>query len=730
MSKKGKKNIYSKFTIKDVLVIIISVAAFAGIILLILWSQETDKEQQNALDQISDNIEQGDSEYKTDEISGILAINEINQSGWVEFYNQGSKTVDLSGYTIVINQGSPLTLEPDSIVAVGRYLVVETGNTLGGDGRDVITLYDKEDNVIIQRLIPVLEKDESYASVEDGGISYRYMTSSREASNLQGEIINKDKLQFSVPGGFYSTGFELELSVPEGWIIYYTTDGTTPTTEDGETYTGPILIENKSGSNMQYAVSDGIVYPGSYKPAGFSIGTVIQVIAVDAGGNVMDKGTQSYFIDLNNAADFLNMPVISITTAPENFFDYFDGIYVTGRTHEDATAKGENAAQSFNYLNGWTRQVHIEFFESGKAKTYEGDMDVSIIRDISVSLAQKSFLLSGTGVGDWKGSSLTDYYSESNRTITLQTYKRDNNYKIREYIASALLKDRDVGTADFTPCIVFINGEYWGGYMLRAEYDNKYIEKNYEIAEGKAVIARNGTVNNPEYQAVYNEFYNFITTMDLTVDENYQWVGEHMDVQSYLDYFCANMYLANGDYGNDSMVMWRSIDDTKDGYEDGKWRWLMPKLDYIMSNNYGNLSTGSIDSYLLPGVAQDPFFRALIVNDTFSGKLLDTMKELCEATFSEENTNKVMEEASSFMRKMAISSYKRFVGSPSDTFYTSEVDRIKTFFEYRKEYILLYTEEAAESRGADSLAENINEDNGIETDNMVEELQEEAGAEE
>jgi hypothetical protein len=398
-------------------------------------------------------------------------------------------------------------------------------------------------------------------------------------------------------------------------------------------------------------------------------------------------------VGLRNASDFANLPVLSITTKPENLFDYFEGIYVSGRGYEDALVKGE-VNTSANFLNDWKKEVNVEYFEPQKDKTFEGKMLISTIKDFSVATPQKGLLLTATG-GTQAGSSIVNYYNSRSNRLVVQTNRKDNYFKLREYLAGRLLADTTVGTPDIQPCIVFINGEYWGGYMLIAEYDEMYIKKHYNVEEEDVLIARNGSITNKSgYQKEYDELYNFITNNDLTVTGNYEWVKARFDVRNYLEYFCANMYLANAEYGLDDLVMWRTINERGSGYEDGKWRFLMPRLDNTMKNKEaGRAATSSVNTFLQEGVSKDIFFRSLIRNQEFRDQLMMVMTEMSEDIFRVERVNSSFSEVSAQLKKMVLMSYKRFVGSQVDTFYTSEVDNIESFFDQRMNYIIRYTEE-------------------------------------
>jgi hypothetical protein len=168
-----------------------------------------------------------------------------------------------------------------------------------------------------------------------------------------------------------------------------------------------------------------------------------------------------------------------------------------------------------------------------------------------------------------------------------------------------------------------------------------------------------------------------------------------MDMQSYLDYFCANMYLSNADYGEDDSAIWRTI-QTGSGYSDGKWRWLIGKTDNTVDNaTASKLTTSSLNSYLQKSVTSDAFFQSLLKNEQFRQQLYTTMKRMAEQTFSTEQVNANIDIVSKQMQKLAVCNYKRFVLYPSDTFYSDEIKKIEVFFTKRGDYIMRYTKEVA-----------------------------------
>lgn len=694
MKKKPKQDMYKKTSIGNILIIIISLVAFLALVLVVKYYNDRSRNDQKQIAETGSIYQGISAEGSLDEMLKFLTINEVNQAGWIELYNSDKNSgIELSKCYITVNGVLKFTFPEKYVIKAGSFSCIDGLGRLGITDNDIIGIFDENGNNLKSIMLPSLESEESYGCRTDGDISYCCLTASKEKTNSGSNIIEKSELTFSVPGGFYDESFPLEITAAKGMKIYYTLDGTEPTNQS-ELYKEPILINNKSGSNMHYATAEGINYINNYLPTSISMGMVVRAIAVDRNGISSKIKSQSYFIGLKYASDIKNLPVLSIITAPENLFDYFNGIYVSGRSHEDALARGEDGNSSANFLNGWMKEINVEYFEPQKDKTYEGSMTISIINDVCVMTPQKSLLLTAEG-GAFAGSSLINYYNDISNRLLVLTNRKDNNYKVREYLAAKLLAGTTVGTPDLMPCIVFINGEYWGGYMLKAEYDVKYVEKRYGVKAEDILIAENGLItNNRKYQQKYDEMYNYVVTKDLSVDENYAWVKNHLDIQNYLEYICANMYLANAEYGVDKLFMWRTINDQGTAYEDGKWRFMLPRFDNTMKNgDAGNIATSSINTFLQSGLSKDKFFRSLLSNDEFQNQLGVVMTYMADDIFSEEKVNSSISNVSLQLKKMILMSYKRFVGNQGDTFYTRELDKIQGFFQQRGKYILQYTEE-------------------------------------
>lgn len=694
------------FSVKDITVIVLCLVAMIVLLVILKQSNENKQQEQYQLNEINEQIQQnGGINNKETSYAGIV-INEVNQEGWIELYNGSKNEINLKDVALYINGEYVKQIKEDIVLPQGAIYVLETGMQLASDGHEIVVLKDVQDTILEARIIPQLEKKESYGSVTNGSAKVNYQVASKGKDNAEEKIIQKEELTFSVPGGFYANSVQLELLAPDGMDIYYTLDGSDPTL-DSNKYSGAILISNRSGANYEYAA----IGLNGYKPQSIDMGTVVRAIAVDAKGMIVEEKIESYFIGLASNSDMINIPVLSITTDPDNLFDYFEGIYVLGRSYEDMLAAGIKNDSAANYLNNWKKTAHIEFFEANKDKTYESDVELSLLWDDNIFSRQKGFCIEELDIEtSWEGSEVADYFSDKFHILNVQTNRNDNAAKIREYLANELLKKTTVGTAELMPINVFIDGEYWGLYMLRKPYKEADIQERYDVQEEKVIFVKNGENENWDHRHLYEEFYQFMKYSDMSIQANYEKAKNMMDIQSYLDYFCANMYLANANYGIEGSCMWRTVNSQGAGYADGKWRWLVGQMDHTMgSTQLGNFSTSSIDTFLQEGVVNDYIFMSLRKNEEFREQFRDTMYKMQNEIFTVERVAEEMNLISEKISKAATSTYERFTGAPAKNFYSGYTEVIDSFFEERGNFIGVYVEEICIIGGRwDQFFENLN----------------------
>ena len=683
-----------KATTKDW--ILIGVSIFA--LLFLIFVVYSTRSYNNAVSQMLQNDSKKENftvATKTEAIDSVI-INEVSSEKWVELYNGGSDEADISGTQIFVSGKSVANIEDGTKIGPDSFVVVELSVNPVASEKNNISIIDKDGKLIDSLLVPKLSSGKTYGLTQNESFNIGFMAPSKgEKNKLELEEENYtyyDGIGFSTPGGFYDNSFVLSLSAAEGEKIYYTTDGTEPT-KDSTEYTDGVTISNKSGSKYVYAAKAfGYLYKENYYPGSIDAGMVVRAIRVDGSGKVVGSATQEYYIGLANDSAYQNIPVLSLTVDPDEMFGYFDGMYVAGRTREDAIIRGEKETSSFaNYLNDWSRDGQLSFYEQDKDKSFELSPTVKMYKDINIYSSQKSLLFNVEDYNVFEGSSLMNYIDQDGN-ILLQGYIDDDTAKVRDYFVNEMMKDSKVGTIDLTPCILFIDGEYWGVYLLKAPFEADYFERQFGVT--KDVYVR----QNGEYQKEFLDMYNFVTENDMSNKANYEQAKTMLDIDNYLEYVCLNVYLGNSNFRTTRGTQWRTVSSTGLGYTDGRWRWVM---NYPIGNTMGKASTQtpSIDTFMQHSLRMDKFFQSLLMNDEFCSELVKKMDSMSNERFAVENWEKVLDDSVSLMKKTAMDSYIRFSGSIKDAGYMAEIEIIRNFLTKRNEYITLYTKELAENGG-------------------------------
>ncbi|WP_044913642.1 CotH kinase family protein [Butyrivibrio sp. WCE2006] len=688
---KKQKN---KLDIKDLIIIVISAVALILLLGIIIVSRRHDRKLSEALVQNS-NITAGDILVNNKGSYEYLELTEVSGDKWIELYNKGAETIDISGLEVFVSGKSVGTIAEDENLKKEDYYVIEIDANPGSGESNVLTIVDKDGKQILSLIVPKLSSEQSYGWTGAETNKWGYITPSKKKENrIDGiEYVKYDGISFSAPGGFYDDAFSLELSADEGETIYYTTDGTRPT-KDSDVYESGITISNKSGSNYKYAAMANYnrLHIG-YNPGTVDAGMIIRAIAVNSAGAVTKEASQSYYIGIRKDTDYLNIPVLSITTDPENLFDYEEGIYVAGKAREDAIIQDLSIRENANFLNGWKKQTKIEYFEPDKGKSFELNVDMSINEDDAVFDIQKGFEfdLKNADYTIFNGAGIIDYISDDGKVKLTQNYD-DNTLKVRNYIVSSITENMDIGTLDCQPCVLFLDGEYWGLYNLNAYLDKKYIARHYGISNEDIIFHEN-----KENVEEFNTFYSFVVGNDMSVEENYENLKSMMDIDNFIDYICLNIGMGNTEFYPRYGMAWRTVNTEGTGKIDGKWRFIcgdMSDTIYLTDKQ-----TPTINTYLQIGMQSDLLLQALLMNEDFCKTFKARMNNMISNVFTEEKYSTNIDEIVELIKKPALASYTRYYGKASDKSYTELVKNIRIFFEERPEYLKKYTVEYLDKGG-------------------------------
>lgn len=454
-------------------------------------------------------------------------------------------------------------------------------------------------------------------------------------------------LTFSHPQGFYTENFNLSIgNIPQGKILRYTTDGTTPGLSS-YTYSNPIPITNRNTApnNISLIPTSPLDTPYLWyvwKPPSNTIckANILKLKLFHNGQPEGETITLTYFVDPLIAQRYSNFAVLSVVTDSVNLFGYENGIYIPGMHYNQNPGWSWWGGDCANYLmrgDDWERPANLTFFEGNGTLAFQQDVGIRIHGGGTRVYPQKSIRIYARS--EYGHSKLNyRFFPEKDvdhfKRIILGNNGQDFIYgSMNDVIASALVSHLDLDLQSFRPAIVFLNGEYWGIHSIRDRLDEYYLEyshgtdpDNVDILEGNGFPENGDSLN-------YRALVHFIEQNDLQVDENYNYVETQIDIPAYIDYVISKQYLACDDWPGNNVACWR------ERTEGSKWRWFF----YDNNNAISFCNSNSILLSIEAGGTGWPnpdwstfVLRNLLRNHNFKIQYLERFEYHLQHTFTPE----------------------------------------------------------------------------------------------
>lgn len=502
---------------------------------------------------------------------------------------------------------------------------------------------------------------------------------------------------FSLDSGFYDDPQEVALTCnADGAVIYYTLDGSTPD-KTSTLYKNPITVTRKLYSKNVLSAQKDISASNFYLPD-FSVdkGTVIRAVAYLPDGSATPLAHASYFIGLDQEK-YGDVPVVSLITDFENLYDYETGIYVLGKTYDDWIAQDpsreylEGWQKQGNYSNRgseWERPVSVELITADGSAGFKQNMGVRIMGGASRNQAQKSLKLIAReeyGKKNLKYELIPDNYNAEGELIAkyksfvLRVGGNDADFaRLRDPFLQSLVSEARFTTQQSTPCVAFINGEYWGMYTITEDYTDNHFENNYGIDNKNIVLIKRGELEEGEDEDMflYQDMYQFITKNDMSEPAFYEAACEMVDMGSFIDYFAFELYIHNEDsiFESNNWRLWRvRNEDMATPWSDGKWRFAAYDNDYSTGiyNGAASASTNNISSIIAPSSDSEreeniehfvpvELLRSLLNNDSFREELILAICDMRNIYLEPRHAKQVLDEMSGPYLQLMPDTFKRF----------------------------------------------------------------------
>ncbi|MEM7101564.1 MAG: CotH kinase family protein [Bacteroidota bacterium] len=500
-------------------------------------------------------------------LNGQVLINEFSASNyddfadsfgehedWIELYNAGSSTVDLSGYHLSDRLSNPTKFQiPAGVsIAAGDHLriwcskrdglfsgVVHTSFAITQTrANESIVLADPSGTIIDSYDIGTPNQDgHSWGRTTDGGSTWSvFLSPTPNGSNTNPSPEYTPKPVMSPDPGYYTNFTTITITSPDPDVqIYFTLDGSTPDDSDNP-YNTPFNITST---------------------------TVVKAVAISNDPNVPDSHMEygTYFIN-----DTHSMWIVSVSGGqvdnlmggsgflrPRGSFELFDE---TGTRVADAFGEfNKHGNDSWAYAQRGIDYITRDQFGDDWAVKHNIFADSISDRDRFQRLMLKA--------------AANDNYPFSN-----------GGAHIRDAYCHVLSQNAgmDMDERSYEPCILYVNGDYWGVYEIREKVDdNDYTDYYYGHDKFDLEFIKTWGNTWNEYGnglPAWNTLHSFITSNDMSIQANYDMAADQLSMESLIDYIILNTHVVSQDWLNWNTAWWRGLDPTGDQHA-AKWRYIL-----------------------------------------------------------------------------------------------------------------------------------------------------------
>ncbi len=577
---------------------------------------------------------------------------------WIELLNTTNSSINLAGYYLSDKIDNPTKWQfPSGVtLAANQRLVVFASSNDYVNGSYVHTNFkltqNKQEHIVLSnpdgelldviQLLNPTQGNHSRGRIPDGGEVWAVFDNpTPRFSNANSSFIEyTTKPIFNQPSGFYTSNQTIEIFANADATIHYTLDGTTPTS-NSLVYNSPITISET---------------------------TVVRAKAFSSNDDLGDSfvETNTYFIN-----ETTHLPVLSLAD------DEYESV-LFGQKNEIMTS--------------------LEFFDENKNFQFEMDGDMRGHGNDSWFFDQKGMRFY---TRDQYGSANNIEYPlipstprDEYDVIIIRALGSDNypgqgwrpSTHVRDPFLQSLADDNDMhlDVRRHSPVVVFINGEYWGLYSFRERIDSDFTKFYHDQKESNVDMLEYWGGLDVRYgnASAWYDLYDYMLTNDLSVQSNYDYVDERMDVLSVIDYSILNTFVVNTDWLNWNTKWWRGTDGDGTG-----WRYCLWDMDntFNLGENYTGLPTTTYESDPCdvnniyddagPSIGHVDMLLALMENEDFKKTYFERYAELMNTVFTCDNLINHLDSMLQMIEPEMPRQIQRWGGTMNE--WQSNVDRLK-----------------------------------------------------
>lgn len=534
---------------------------------------------------------------------------------WIELYNPSGTAFDLDGYFLSDNELEPMKWQIPAGVSVpaNGYLVVYAsgrGEFVGGNVHtDFKITQAKQEGAVLSDpggtildsylLLTPNQTNHSRGRTTDGAAAWSvFTTPTPGAANVDARN-EYPEVSIDTDAGYYSGSVAVSMTGLSALVdIHYTLDGSVPTTAS-PLYSGPINISSTTVVRARAISNDPNTPPGFVETNTYFVNDTHEVPIISISGDDIEVLVNGSQIEPIGHFEMFDAAGMLLAEAGGEFNEHGNDSWAYDQRGVDYITQDE-----FGYGN----EVDYPVFPSKDRNGYQ--------RLIIKAAASDNYPFENGGA-----------------------HIRDAFVQSLSQVADLRMDERT-----YEPCVMYVNGQYWGVYEIREKVDDlDFTDHYYDQGSGNVDFLKTWGGTWEEYGSAdeWDDLRDYILANDMTDQANYDYVKGLYNTGSLIDYFTLNSYVVCADWLNWNTGWWRGLNPDGDKK---KWRYILWDMDASFGHyvNFTGIPDQSANADPCDpaqlgdpgGQGHVPIWNALLDNEEFFADYINRYSDLSGSYFT------------------------------------------------------------------------------------------------
>ena len=577
-----------------------------------------------------------------------------NYGSWVELYNPTGKGVSLGGLYVTddpANLKKYRLIDGYGAIPPGGFALLnfdhfevfkwesyrQIDGSLNPEG-GMIIISDGE-RIIAQQTYPQAIGRTSWARTTDGGATWGTTAEpTPERSNASSTFATTQLSApvISQPAQLFTGTLQVNVTIPTGATLVYTTDGSTPTMTNG-----------KISATGSFRVTGTTCYRFRLFKTGMLPSPVV---------------TRTYIYNNGNEP----FPIISVVTDNANLYGADYGVF----SQSENGRAGNGQSSPCNWNMPWDRPVNFEYITTDNECVVSQECDFSMCGGWSRAWTPHSFKLKANKIYDLQNSLDYQFFENKpflrHKTLQIRNGGNDTSCRIKDGSIQGVVEASGiyVDYQSWKPVHIYINGQAYAVLNMREPNNKHFAKANYgydseeldqfEIGPDSGYVQMTGT--DESFQLWYD------LAEDAANEASYADICKLVDIDEYINYMAIELYLGNNDWPRNNVKGFRSK-------ADGKFHFVLFDLDHSFNtsnsfNEFADKQTHTFNALYGYNYATDEsiegkqltleikfvtIFLNMLKNPTFKKKFVDAFCLVAGSVFTPELTNQIISERANLL---------------------------------------------------------------------------------